>query len=452
MDYWIQQYHDKRPRRFTRDFIIESIVYILKNNNFCFDKCHFHQLEGTGMGVDFAGNYACLCIGYLEKVKLFGLHILPCFTPEDILMIRKAFLRYVDDGFMFWPSYLDINVFVELLAMLHPKIKYTVEKGLVENGVQTINFLDIKVTLHNRRTIETELFYKETNNHHYLEYNSFHAKHVKDNIPYGFFKKIIVFTSNSEKEKADIERMKNWLYKSGYPKYIVDKGLHNAKLQGPAPDPRTKKDIIPFVTQNCSNYSCKSIVKKFTLMVDSCPDENTKAFFQGKEIVQALRQPENILRQLTSAKFETETSTKKPNGTHRCRRRNCKICNEYLVECQQVIGDNGVVWKIPSYITCHSQMVLYYLVCLGCRNFSYVEKTNILRKRTNGHISEGRSGKTTNVFDKHVFECKTDHLEPLFTLHVLMEVDNYDKLLVYEDYFHKQGFDKCNRDKAKTKK
>ena len=29
-----------------------------------------------------------------------------------------------------------------------------------------------------------------------------------------------------------------------------------------------------------------------------------------------------------------------------------------------------------------------------------------------------------------------------------MEVDNYDKLLIYEDYFHKQGFDNSNRYKA----
>ena len=90
IDYWIQHHRDKIPERFTRDFIIDSILFILQNNNFGFDKCHFHQCEGTGMGVDFAGNYACLCIGYLEKVKLFGILILPSFTPEDIALILYA--------------------------------------------------------------------------------------------------------------------------------------------------------------------------------------------------------------------------------------------------------------------------------------------------------------------------------------------------------------------------
>ena len=62
IDYWIHSFREEIPKRFTRDFIIEAILYILENNNFYFDKSYFHQLEGTGMGVDFAGNYACLYV------------------------------------------------------------------------------------------------------------------------------------------------------------------------------------------------------------------------------------------------------------------------------------------------------------------------------------------------------------------------------------------------------
>ena len=66
----------------------------------------------------------------------------------------------------------------------------------------------------------------------------------------------------------------------------------------------------------------------------------------------------------------------------------------------------------------------------------------------NNHISESKSGKTTDTFDKHVYNCKKDHVDPVFLVYVLLEVDDYDKLLVYEDYFHKQGFDTDNRKKA----
>ena len=71
-----------------------------------------------------------------------------------------------------------------------------------------------------------------------------------------------------------------------------------------------------------------------------------------------------------------------------------------------------------------------------------------MRPRINNHISESKSGDTTDIFDKHVFLCKKDHTEPVFKLNILMEVDDYDKLLVYEDFFHKQGFDTLNRKKA----
>ena len=108
------------------------------------------------------------------------------------MLIRAAFKRYVDDGFLFWPTHLSINVFIELLGMSDPSIRYTVEKGIVLVKQQRINFLSVRVILHDGRIIETELYYKPTNNHHYLEYESFHARHVRDNIPYNFFKKIIV--------------------------------------------------------------------------------------------------------------------------------------------------------------------------------------------------------------------------------------------------------------------
>ena len=75
-------------------------------------------------------------------------------------------------------------------------------------------------------------------------------------------------------------------------------------------------------------------------------------------------------------------------------------------------------------------------------------KLIFLRPRTNNHISECKSGATTDIFDRHVYNCKKDHIDPVFKLNVLIEVDNYDKLLVYEEYFHKQGFDVCNRRKA----
>ena len=116
------------------------------------------------MGVDFAGNYACLAIGYLEKVKLFG-HYLPLYyTQDQIKMILEAFLRYVDDGWMFWPTLLDIDLFISILKKLHHMIKWTVERGVVKHNVESKSFLAVRVILHNWRIVETESYYKDSNN------------------------------------------------------------------------------------------------------------------------------------------------------------------------------------------------------------------------------------------------------------------------------------------------
>ena len=64
--YWIMRKRDLIPQLFTKEFILESIKFILKNNNFLFDSKTFNQTIGTAMGTKCAPPYACLTIGYQE--------------------------------------------------------------------------------------------------------------------------------------------------------------------------------------------------------------------------------------------------------------------------------------------------------------------------------------------------------------------------------------------------
>ena len=88
-------------------------------------------------------------------------------------------------------------------------LKFSIERGKKENESYTIKFLDVKIIVHNYRHVETEIFYTSTNNHHYLEYSSFHPQHIniKDNIPFSMARKIIVFATNSTKEARELERL-----------------------------------------------------------------------------------------------------------------------------------------------------------------------------------------------------------------------------------------------------
>ena len=80
----------------------------------------------------------------------------------------------MDDGFSPIRSDIDIDLFLHCLNSQHPNIKYTEEIAtFVKNKdekYQKLNFLDITVILHDNNNIETDIFYKSTNSHDYLNY------------------------------------------------------------------------------------------------------------------------------------------------------------------------------------------------------------------------------------------------------------------------------------------
>ena len=94
-----------------------------------------------------------------------------------------------------------------------PGIKYTFGRAkLIQRNhsqqYEVLNFLDIEVILHYDNTIETDIYYKDTNAHDYLPYNSAHPKHCKDNLPYNLAKPITGFVSNDKKVETTLKELK----------------------------------------------------------------------------------------------------------------------------------------------------------------------------------------------------------------------------------------------------
>ena len=106
----------------------------------------------------------------------------------------------------------------------------------------------------------------------------------------------------------------------------------------------------------------------------------------------------------------------------------------------------------PEPYTCHGEYVLYYLVCIFCDGeTSKTGKTNNFRKRMNCHISESRTGVTTDVFDLHVHNCMKKHNrfeEPYFKIYAYFEVSDPKLLIPYEDLLHSKNFDSVNKQKV----
>ena len=65
----------------------------------------------------------------------------------------------------------------------------------------------------------------------------------------------------------------------------------------------------------------------------------------------------------------------------------------------------------------------------------------------NCHISESRSGNTSDIFDSHVNKCMKKHemyTEPYFQIYIFMEVYDEAKLIPYERHLHEKKFDTIN--------
>ena len=195
IEYWIDRSSHLIPKRFTKEFIMELLSYVLKNNYFKFDIWLFLQLIGTVMGATFAPPYACLTIGYLEETKLFPIILPQHLSPIYCKHFEENLFRYIDDGYITWPASLDKSILGTLLNDLHPSIKFEIDhskKKTLDDGteVKTLNFLDVNIILHPSGKIETDIYYKPTNNHFYLDFNSHHPNHTKSNIPYNLAKRI----------------------------------------------------------------------------------------------------------------------------------------------------------------------------------------------------------------------------------------------------------------------
>ena len=110
--------------------------------------------------------------------------------------------------------------------------------------------------------------------------------------------------------------------------------------------------------------------------------------------------------------------------------------------------NTGKIWNTRCKMSCGSKNVIYFPTCNRCNgNVSYIGKTVNLRLRTNGHISSIRTGKGTDIFDRHVSNCNESlgpPMEPYFKLYLLISVPEHC-LLTYESHFHFLGYDTMNR-------
>lgn len=225
------------PLRPDRE-ILELLELTLKNNDFSFNGQTYLQIFGTAMGKNFAPNCANLYLKEFDRRAVTDFHIQPLF-----------FFRFLDDTFLLWPGTVQqLHEYETFLNTIIPDIKITLNYNHKE-----INFLDttvFKYTIDNCTTLQTRVYFKETDTHQLLHTASFHPPHTFR----GILKSQILRFKRLSSHKTDYDTACNTLFRAlrhrGYNNRMLRKTKHTIwHKQDPTTTQNTIKDIIPITIQ-----------------------------------------------------------------------------------------------------------------------------------------------------------------------------------------------------------
>ena len=197
------------------------------------------------------------------------------------------------------------------------------------------------------------------------------------------------------------------------------------------------------------------MINSIRTILSSTKSERLKEVFDDVNIVLGYKQPKNLKGLLTRAKYSNPHPYKlnvEIPGIFTCGDKRCLLCSLNYVQNNTTSFEctNGVIWTIKRHINCNSINIVYYLkcnMCAGKTSYTGITETK-LRSRTNNHITCCRNGSGDNKFDNHVYKCGIENnclKPPYFQLFAFMKLSSKKKLITYERYFHRKGFDTLNK-------
>ena len=396
--YWLENYTNEIPNRFSNEFILDSLSFVLENNTFQFNDTFFKQTKGTAMGTKVAPTYATLTIGYLEQ-ELYK-QISDEFGENYGKEFKEKWKRFLDDCFILWTrSENELEKLHFILNNLHKHINFTIEKNTTE-----LSFLDCLVKKKNNK-IETDIFYKSTDSKTYLLFQSCHPKHIKVSIPFSLARRLKTIISEPQILEHRFKELEKLLTKQKYPITLIKGGIEKARkldrnsLLTEIKD-KSSTNIIPFVsTYNPRNPETYQEIQQDVNILKRDPYMND--ILKNYKIIKSKRQPPNLKHLLTKAKFSEIYNTPKVT---RCRRSNCGLC-KHLIEGEKVDFKCGKTFTVKINMSCDVKNVIYVIFCRGCGG-EYIGETGELRKRVTVHRQQINDPNTRMLrVSQHIDEC-----------------------------------------------
>ena len=125
--------------------------------------------------------------------------------------------------------------------------------------------------------------------------------------------------------------------------------------------------------------------------------DHLKNAFKNSNIILAQKQPKNLLRLLSKARFNTDINNViQLKALFKCTDKRWTICVLYVNKGNSF---NNLRWELRSHVTSNDINVIYYSKCVYWKNgWQYVVG---FKSRINQRISDCRTGISTGKFPIH---------------------------------------------------
>ena len=201
---YLVKYKNENPDLISIDLTMQLLTLVMHNNIFKFGDTWWLQLIGTAMGTPCACIYATMYFAWFERQ-----FILPKYKHNIIF-----YKRQIDDIFGIWidsPSspytYNDFTTDLNSITSL---------QWVCEPLLNSVNFLDLTISINNNQTISTKTYQKKENLFLYIPPQSAHPPGMVKSLIYSLLRTYYIQNTHTSDFNIISTRFFNRLLARGY--------------------------------------------------------------------------------------------------------------------------------------------------------------------------------------------------------------------------------------------
>ena len=211
---------------------------------------------------------------------------------------------------------------------------------------------------------------------------------------------------------------------------------------------------MPFVfTNNGANPNVLNSIQNAMEIMG--PSERMKKVLEGKKVIAARRQPQNIRSMLFRPRFQQNDQQSK-GSVKPCRDdpnrkvgpgQPCRCC-DLLQPCSDLTFQGSTEpFEIRSHFTCDTSNLIYALTCGGCGS-NYIGQTErTVRERCGDYRRAINAQNFTQGVHEHLFNCANGDFKMTPFFKIKGQQRDHSTILAYEDLFIKKYKPKLNNSK-----